>query len=229
MFWYVYLGQAIPTILLMILGAAIGICVPNVSSWNDGYNLYSAGGVLEAMLRPAGGFGKFISVLLAFSLIGNVSASMYTISLNFQALISYFSLVPRAIWAVVTTIIMIPVAIKASESFFYSLENFLGIVSHWPGAFGAIVILEHLWFRKGDATTYSQGIWKDGKRLPPGIAAIASGILCFGLVVPCMNTTWFVGPIAKITGNIGFEMAFVVAGLLYVPLRTLEIRLCGRV
>ena len=76
MFWYVYLGQTVPTVLLMILGAAIGAAVPNVDSWNEGYNLYSAGGVLEAMLHPARGFGKFITVLLAFSLIGNVAASM---------------------------------------------------------------------------------------------------------------------------------------------------------
>ncbi|KAF4628333.1 hypothetical protein G7Y89_g9826 [Cudoniella acicularis] len=37
MFWYVYTGQVLPTILLMILGAAIGSCVPNVPSWNDAY------------------------------------------------------------------------------------------------------------------------------------------------------------------------------------------------
>lgn len=228
MFWYVYIGQTVPTILLMILGAAIGACVPNVASWDDGYAAYSAGGVLEAMLRPAAGFGKFIAVLLAFSLIGNVSASMYTISLNFQALATYAALVPRTVYAIITTIIMIPVAIKASESFFYSLENFLGIVSYWPGAFGAIVIIEHFYFRKGDASSYDQAIWKDGRKLPPGIAAISTGILSFGLVVPCMNTTWFVGPIAEHTGDIGFEMAFAVACILYIPLRTLEIRLCGR-
>lgn len=229
MFWYVYIGQTLPTILLMILGAAIGACVPNIDSWNTGYESYSAGGVLEAMLRPAGGFGKFIAVLLAFSLIGNISASMYTISLNFQALFTLASRIPRTIYAVITTIIMIPVAIKASVSFFYSLENFLGIVSYWPGAFGAIVVIEHLWFRKGDASTYEQTIWRDGRKLPPGVAAITTGVAAIGMVVPCMNTAWYVGPIAKHTGDIGFEAGFVVACLLYPLLRTLEIRLFGRI
>ncbi|CZR58243.1 related to purine-cytosine permease [Phialocephala subalpina] len=229
MFWYVYVSQNLPTILLMILGAAIGAVVPNVESWNDGYNSYSAGGVLEAMLRPAKGFGKFIAVLLAFSLVGNIAASMYTISLNFQALATPLARVPRSIYTVITTAIMIPVGIKAAQSFFNSLENFLGIVSYWPGAFGAIVTLEHFYFRKGDASTYDQAIWKDRRRLPPGIAAISAGILSFGLIVPCMNTAWFVGPIAKTTGDIGFEVGFVVAGLLYVPFRTLEIKICGYV
>jgi len=36
------------------------------------------------------------------------------------------------------------------------------------------------------------------------------------------------GPIAKKTGDIGFELAFVVAGLVYVPLRLLEIRMRRR-
>ncbi|KAH8663566.1 purine-cytosine permease FCY22 [Tricladium varicosporioides] len=227
MFWYVYAGQTIPTIILMILGAAIGASVPNVQSWNEGYNAYSAGGVLEAMLRPASGFGKFVVVLLAFSLIGNIASSMYTISLNFQALATPAALIPRTIYAIITTIIMIPTAIKASESFFSSLENFLGIVSYWPGAFAAIICIEHFYFRRSDISTYDHAIWKDGRKLPPGIAAIGAGILSFGLVVPCMDTTWFIGPIARTTGDIGFEVAFVLASLLYVPLRMVEIRICG--
>ncbi|EOD46937.1 putative purine-cytosine permease fcy22 protein [Neofusicoccum parvum UCRNP2] len=228
MFFYVYLGQTLPTILLMILGAAIGGAVPNVPAWNEGYELFSTGGVLEAMLRPAGGFGKFIAVLLAFSLIGNVGASMYTVTLNWQILIPWFVRLPRIVFSVVTTAVMIPVAITAADNFFYSLENFLGIVSYWPAAFAAIVIIEHVYFRKSDSNTYDRAIWKDVRKLPSGIAAIAAGIGSFALVIPCMAATWYTGPIAEHTGDIGFEVAFALAGLLYVPLRTLEIRLQGR-
>lgn len=83
------------------------------------------------MLRPAGGFGKFIAVLLAFSLTGNVSASMYTVTLNWQLLVPWFVRIPRIVFSVVTTAVMIPVAITAATDFFDSLENFLGIVSYW--------------------------------------------------------------------------------------------------
>jgi hypothetical protein len=38
---------------------------------------------------------------------------------------------------------------------------------------------------------------------------------------------WYTGPIAKTTGDIGFEVAFALSVLLYVPFRTLEIRLQG--
>lgn len=133
MFWYVFAGQSLPTILLMILGAAIGGAVPNVPAWQAGYDADSSGGVLEAMLQPAGGFGKFVTVVLSFSLIGNVGASMYTVTLNFQVLLPFLVRVPRVVWAAVTTAIVIPVSIKAATSFFDSLENFLGIISYWPG------------------------------------------------------------------------------------------------
>lgn len=43
-----------------------------------------------------------------------------------------------------------------------------------------------------------------------------------------MYQIWYEGPIAKRTGDIGFEMAFAVAGLTYYPFRSLEIRLLGR-
>lgn len=47
------------------------------------------------------------------------------------------------------------------------------------------------------------------------------------LTLSKVNTTWFVGPIAEHTGDIGFEVAFAIACILYIPFRRLEIRLCG--
>ena len=227
MFWYVYAGLAIPSILLQTLGAAIGAVVPNIESWNAGFVHFSAGGVLEAMLKPAGGFGKFVAVLLAFSLIGNIGASMYSISLNFQATTAYAARVPRGAYSIVITIILISVGIKTAERFFASLENFLGIVSYWPGVFGVVVIIEHLYFRKDDASNYDPAIWRDGRKLPVGLAALGTGLLAFGMIIPCMSTLWFTGPIGKITGDIGFEVGIVIACIAYIPLRTLEIRLSG--
>ena len=53
---------------------------------------------------------------------------------------------------------------------------------------------------------------------------IGAAVLCFGLVIPGMNQIWFTGPIAKTTGDIGFEVALVLSALLYVPLRYVEQR-----
>ena len=61
-----------------------------------------------------------------------------------------------------------------------------------------------------------------------GYAAIGAAVLCFGLVIPGMSQTWFVGPIAEETGDIGFEVALVLSAVLYVPFRALERKKYGR-
>ncbi|EZF30985.1 hypothetical protein H101_05384 [Trichophyton interdigitale H6] len=225
----VYAGLCLPNIPLMILGAAIGGAVPNIPSWSSAYETGSVGGILAAMLASAGGFGKFIIVLLTFSTLGNIAASIYSISLNFQLLLPIFLRVPRAIFAIVFIAIVIPVSIRAAVSFFVSLENFAAVISYWSATFVAIIAIEHVVFRKGDYASYDATIWNDAAALPSGVAAIAAGALSFALVVPCMLQTWFQGPIAKITGDIGFEVAMVLSGILYLPLRALEIKIRKRI
>lgn len=226
-FTYVFTGMSVPTILLLVLGAAIGGAVPNVPEWSAAYDKDSVGGVLAEMLTPAGGFGKFVVVILALSVIGNIAVSMYSISLNIQMFHPFFIRVPRSIFSVITTAVLIPVSIQAAKSFFDSLENFLGIISYWSASFVAIMVTEFIWFRKSDYSTYDHKIWNVGSKLPWGGAAISAGICSFGLVIPCMAEVWYTGPIAKTTGDIGFEVAFALSVLLYVPFRTLEIRLRG--
>ncbi|SRR6266550_6547487 len=54
---------------------------------------------------------------------------------------------------------------------------------------------------------------------------VGVGIASFGLVVPSMAQAWYTGPIAKVTGDIGFEVAFVLTSMLYIPFRALEIKI----
>ncbi|KAL0258127.1 hypothetical protein SLS55_007299 [Diplodia seriata] len=208
MFLYPYLAQNLSTILLMVRST------PSIPPINIPQTDTPSKQILGAAIGGA---------------VPNVpAASMYTVTLNWQIVVPWFAHVSRVLFSVVTTAVMIPVAIAAANDFFDSLENFLGVVSYWPAAFAAIVIVEHLHFRKGDSTSYDRDIWKDAAKLPAGLAAITAGVASFGLVIPCMAATWYTGPIAEYTGDIGFEVAFVLAGLLYVPLRTLEIRVQGR-
>ncbi|KAL7796699.1 permease for cytosine/purines, uracil, thiamine, allantoin domain-containing protein [Trichoderma ceciliae] len=227
-FSYTYWGLLIPTVLLMILGAAVAGAIPNNPEWQDAFDKYSVGGVLAAMLSSAGNFGKFIVVVLSLTLLGNTCGTFYAITLNFQTLAPWLFKVPRYLFAVVITGVIIAVAITAVGDFFESLENFVSLIGYWSAAFVGIVIVEHMVFRRQDYSSYDHAIWSDAKRLPLGIAALSSGVLCFGMVVPCMDQVWWQGPIAETTGDIGFEMAFVVSSLIYVPLRYVEIRLTGR-
>jgi purine-cytosine permease-like protein len=227
-FSYTYAGVFLPTVFLMVLGAAIGGAVMNVPSWEAGYNSTAAGGVLAAMLEPAGGFGKFLVVLIALAILGNLTATMYSITLNFQLLIPWLVHIPRFVFAIVITAIVIPISIPAADNFFVSLENFIGIIGYWAAAYFAVVMLEHRVIRKSDYSTYDHAIWDVRRELPSGVAAMGAAICSFALVIPSMAQVWYTGPIAQHTGDIGFEMAFVVTALLYLPFRYAEIRIKGR-
>lgn len=241
-FLYAYLGLILPTVLLMTLGAAIGGAAPSNPRWQAAYEAAQVGGVLGAVLVPAlGGFGRFLLALLALSLLGNLAATSYSVTLNLQQLVLAAvpprllgaAALPRCVFSVVFAAgIVIPVAVRVSGSgggeFFVNLENFVALIGYWSAAFLGVVLAEHFWFRKADCREYDAEAWDDARSLPWGVAALASAALSFALVVPSMAQAWWTGPIAKTTGDIGFELAFVVSALLYLPLRHLEKQFAGR-
>ncbi|KAF8526203.1 NCS cytosine-purine permease [Hysterangium stoloniferum] len=229
LFWYTYFGLLIPTVVLQCLGAAVGACIPNVPSWQVGYENGSTGGLLAAMLSPIGGFGKFLLVLLSLSVTGSIAAGFYSLSLNFQVISPFLRRVPRCVLSIVGTAIVIPLAIAGGHRFFDTLSDFLGIIGYWTSAYGTILALEHFIFRHGNAAEYDVSTWDRASKLPYGVAAILSLAIAFGIAVPAMDQVWYVGPIAKTTGDLGFELAFVAALVVYPPLRWLEIRFSGHV
>ncbi|KAH9890744.1 permease for cytosine/purines, uracil, thiamine, allantoin-domain-containing protein [Xylariomycetidae sp. FL2044] len=228
LFLYGYIGIIVPSVLLMTLGAAIGGAIGSVPEWEEAYEATAVGGVLSAMVSSAGGFGKFVVVVLSLTLLGNLSATMYSITLNFQILIPQLIKVPRYMFSIIITVIVIPISTRAAVDFFASLENFIAVIGYWSAAFVAILITEHVVFRRCRYETYDHAIWNSASRLPWGVAALTACVLAFGLVIPSMSQIWFVGPIAETTGDIGFEFALVVTAVLYIPLRMLEKRLSGR-
>lgn len=119
---------------------------------------------------------------------------------------------------------MIPLAIVGSTKFYDTLSNFLGLIGYWSTAFGSVVLFEHLVFRRGRFDAYDLRYWNAPGKLPTGLAALGACALACALIVPSMDQVWFIGPFAETTGDIGFEMAFFVTGLCYIPLRICELR-----
>ena len=122
---------------------------------------------------------------------------------------------------------VVPLSIVGAHRFYDALVNFLGLIGYWSAAYVAIILTEHLVYRKNDPSLYKPRAWNVPVLLPTGIAAVAAGVGCFGLVIPSIAQVWFTGPIAKTTGDIGFEIAFVTSVALYLPLRWVEIRWRG--
>jgi purine-cytosine permease-like protein len=120
---------------------------------------------------------------------------------------------------------VIPLSIVGAHSFYTTLSNFLGLIGYWASAFIAVVLEEHFIFRKGDAAFYNLADWNTPSKLPSGVAAIGAAMCGIGIAIPSMAQVWYTGPIAETTGDIGFELAFVVTMVVYPPLRLLEIRI----
>ena len=89
-------------------------------------------------------------------------------------------------------------------------------------AWVSAIFVEHLYFRKGKFSLYDTESWNVPSQLPLGAAALGACALSFALVIPSMSQVWYTGPIARKTGDIGFEVAMAITALLYIPLRHLE-------
>ena len=62
-----------------MIGAAFAAAAPGVPSWSTGYqNGNDMGGLIAAVLAPAGGFGKFLLVFIALSTSSACAPSMYS-------------------------------------------------------------------------------------------------------------------------------------------------------
>ena len=79
------------------------MATPFVPSWSAGYDGGNVGGLIEAMLSPAGNFGKFLTVLMALSVTGNVAPTLYSFCLSFQVFLPFLSIVPRYFFSVLAT------------------------------------------------------------------------------------------------------------------------------
>ena len=98
-----------------------------------------------------------------------------------------------------------------------------GIIGYWSSVFAAIVLAEHVVFRRGDFLAYDLSQFNQPDLLPLGLAAVIAFCCAVGIVVPCMSQAWYTGPIARSgTGDIGILAGSAVALVVYLALRTLE-------
>lgn len=249
-FSYSYFGFFFSCVLLQCLGAAFATTAFSQPEWFEAYGQYNVGGLLGAALKPLGRFGEFCTVILAFSVFAACAPTMYSLGVSFQCITPFFTRVPRYAFSISSTILLvfhglfsayhsdltvfplyslIPLAIVGATHFEVTLINFLGVLGYWSSAFCSILLVEHLYFRGGNVKSYDINVWNSVSGLPTGISGVAAFAGSFALIVPCMSQVWFTGPIAKKgTGDIGCEVAFFFAGLLYLVFRTIEIKMTGR-
>ncbi len=224
-FWLTFLGVTIPCVVLEIFGMAL-TTVPAYSKASA-----SGGGtLLAAVVQPLGGFGTFLLVLLALSVIANNIPNDYSLGLSMQVLGKAFQRVNRAVWTLIGAVVYVIIAVSASSKFDATLGNFLLLVAYWLGPWAIILILEHFVFRHGK---YNVEDWNTPSQLPIGWAAIAAMVA--GLVGAYLGAaqSLFIGPIANLFNHpygmdIGFELGVILAAIVYLILRPIERRQTGR-
>ncbi|KAI0790471.1 cytosine-purine permease [Abortiporus biennis] len=228
-FLYTYLGFFTASITAHYLGAVFAASAVNVPSWEKGFDDgNNIGGLVEAVLSTSGGFGKFLTVLLALSVPSACAPTMYTFGTSFMTVGAFFSKVPRYVFMVISEAILIPVAIVGAKRFYATFVDIINIIGYWSSVFAVIVLAEHFVFRRNDFSRYDVDAWNMPNRLPPGIAAVLAFLCACGIIVPSMSQAWYTGPIANTgSGDIGILVGSAVGLVVFVVLRSIELYVWG--
>lgn len=217
-FWLTYLGIAIPCVILEIFGLGL------TTAFN-GTAINGIGDLLAVAARPLGGFGSFLLIVLALSIVANNIPNAYSIGLSMQVLSKTCQRVGRVTWTLFGAVFYMLIAIPAVSDFNNTLTDFLLIIAYWLGPWTIILIEEHVIFRRG---RYNIDDWNTRERLPVGWAAMVSmGLGLLGIYLGAAQAL-YVGPIAKLFNppygmDIGFELGLVFAGIAYFFLRQIEL------
>jgi purine-cytosine permease-like protein len=229
-FTFTTLGISIPTSIGMLAGAVVASALNNKPEWNTAYE-DGIGFLIQDMLYPRG-FAKFLLVLLVLSGINVNILSLYSAAISCQQVARPFARIPRFIWQLACFGVVLLLALLGRRKLNTYLVNFLSLLGYWCTSFVIIVLTEHTFIRKRHFANYNLAAWNDPAGLPHGIAAsiaFSLGVLAW---VMGMAQTWYVGPLAKLIGTYGGDVAneftFVVTALTYYPLRLVEMRVFGK-
>lgn len=185
-----------------------------------------SGALIVAGYNGLGSFGSFCSILAACGLIANTIGPAYSSGIIWQILGRYPARIPRWIWTVITTIIYTGLALLGRKVLAVIIQNFLALMGYWVSIWFSITLGETLLFRRGDRY-YVWSVWDKKEYLPPGIAAFVTFIIGETGATLCMDQMYFVGPIASLIGSHGGDLGlfagFILAAVVYPPLRYFEV------
>jgi len=157
---------------------------------------------------------------------------MYSIGLSIQAVWSKLIKVPRIAWTLIGNGITLAICIPAYYHFEAVVEHFMSMIGYYLAIYEAISYSEHFFYNKGKFFAYDFENHKDINSHPLGIAGTLA--FCFGVAgaVVGMSQVWYVGPIAAyigpMGGDVGFELAFGFAFIVFNVVRPLEKKYIGR-
>ncbi|KZT64447.1 hypothetical protein DAEQUDRAFT_717984 [Daedalea quercina L-15889] len=228
-FVYTYLGFIVSCVPAQLLGTALAATAVNLPSWEAGMgNGNNIGGLIAAVLEPTGGFGKLLLVLLSLTVPSQCAPTMYTVCMSFMTVARSLQRLSRFMVAILSTIVLIPVAIIGSTRFYSTFADILGLVGYWLAPFCAIVLVEHFVYRRNRWSAYDVlEAWDQPSHpnLPRGYAAVFTFFVVVGFIVVCVEQAWWTGPIAAAgTGDVGMLLGFMLSIPVHILARWVEKR-----
>jgi NCS1 family nucleobase:cation symporter-1 len=169
-------------------------------------------------LMGGGTLGVLALIAIVFGSIASNSMNDYTGSLAFQALGARMR--RPIIAAIVAVLAFAAILWMNAGNTSGKFTNILLFIGYWIAPFCAIVMID--WHY--DKDKYTPGFLRTAlnfRNLRNGWAAIAAFLIGFAAMVPFMDTSIIVGPVAKALdgADLAFYVGFVVAGILYYILR----------
>ncbi|KAI0859197.1 permease for cytosine/purines, uracil, thiamine, allantoin-domain-containing protein [Xylaria cubensis] len=230
-FFLTTFGIAIPTSVGMVAGCVVASALNNRPDWADVYHTEGIGYLINTMLYPRG-FAKVILTLLVLSGINVNVVCIYSAAIACQQFARPFARVPRFVWTLFCFVLILGLAMGGREQLNVYLQNFLSLLGYWSTSYFAILFIEHYVFRKGSFENYDLDAWNDPTRLPVGLGALAAFLVGVVGCVLGMVETWYVGPVGKLIGSHGGdvanELAFIATLATYLPARYFELKAFGR-
>jgi len=212
-FVWTFCGIYIGSTIGFIIGVALATLIANPNplyNFADVYDDRGIGGLVGAVFAGHGagvrGFGRFIQVLLSFSIMGANIPNIYSFGLSVQAISGWTQKIPRILVTLFGFGVALTVSCILRNRFVEALENFLNLLSYWATPFAVIILTEHFMFRRSHG--YDTSAWDSAPHLPPGIAAFVSWACGVTAAFMGSDQTWLVGPVAKAIGgaDVGFEL-----------------------
>lgn len=105
-----------------------------------------------------------------------------------------FERIPRVVWNTISVVIYTVCAIAGRAALATIFTNFLALMGYWVCIWIAIVLEEHLIFRRYLGLGWDWEIWNDRHKLPLGIAALIAFLVGWAGAILCMAQVWYIGP-----------------------------------
>jgi len=195
---YVFVGAALASFWLEIVGALIAILAPGAAS------------PVAALKQALGGFGSIAVLAVILGATTANALNLYSNTMSARVLDFRW---PRWSLALLGAVLGLILALYGAANFTQNYINFLLLLDYWIMPWLAVVLLDFYWLRHQDPAGFGHaGAWNTR-----GALAYLVGL---GASVPFMAEKFFTGPLASWFGGADFSyfVGFAVAGAVYLGL-----------